>query len=80
MGTPPSFECVIAKVMDDYRNRPIDDRWPGLDPTCRAGFKFELDTSEAVELFKLLHLEGIDEAHLRPTLGNVVKTLCREEY
>lgn len=80
MGTPPSFECAIAKVMDEYRNRPIDDRWPGLDPICRAGFKFELDTSEAVELFKLLHLEGIDEAHLRPTLDNVVKTLCRKEY
>ena len=80
MGTPPSFEYAIAKVMDEYSNRPIDDRWPGLDPSCRPGFKFEVDTSEAVELFKLLDLEGIDETYLRPTLDNVVKTLCREEY
>jgi len=80
MGTPPSFELAIARVMDEYRSRHVDERWPGIDPSCGAGFKFVVETSEANELLKLLHLEGIDEAHLRPSLDNVVKTLGQEEY
>ncbi len=80
MGTPPSFENAIARVMDEYRNRPVDRRWPGLDTNINAGFKFEVSTKEAPELINLLHLEGIDESHLRPTLDNVVRSLCREEY
>jgi hypothetical protein len=79
MGTPPCFECAIAEAMDEYRNRSVDDRWPGLDPGRRAGFKFEVATKEAPEFLKVLHLEGIDEAHLRPTLGNIVRILCRED-
>lgn len=78
LGVPPSFDQAIARMMESYARIPVDERWPGLEPGCVAGIKFELTASEAADLLELLQVEGVDEAHLCPSLDNVVRTLSRE--
>jgi hypothetical protein len=80
LGTPPCFEAVIKATMEYYKTIPVDDRWPGLDPMAKAGYKFVIDSSQALEILDILYVEGVDEAHLCPSLDNVVNVLASMEY
>ena len=67
LGNPPCFEALIEETMEFYKTIPVDDRWPGLDPSARAGYKFVIGSDQAKELISILYVEGIDEAHLYPS-------------
>ena len=80
LGDPPCFETVIEGMMDYYRTIPADDRWPGLDQNAQAGYKFVIDSSEASALLDLRYVEGIDEAHVYPSLDSFVRVLASKGY